>query len=174
MGGMVKREEKSSGPPDAREEPCKRSPSTVRNLNLLAAFVWSAGGVVLLFKGGGLLMGSVSLFPGTFWPWVAAVAGVLLGTAKGKIIFSNTCRKNLNRISRLTRPRIWQFFSPRFFLLLCVMIGSGIILSRLAYTSLAVLIGVAVLDLAVGTALLASSHVFWREKALFKGNCTKE
>jgi hypothetical protein len=140
----------------------------VRMMNILAALVWCLGGVILLIKGGKLLAGSASLFPNPAWPWVVAIAGLFLGAVKGKFLFSRSCKKNLTRISSLRNPRIWQFFSPGFFVLLLLMITAGAVLSRLAQTSFPVLVGVAVLDLAVGAALLASSRVFWQQKAFVK------
>lgn len=140
----------------------------VRMLNILAALVWCLGGVILLIKGGKLLAGSASLFPSPVWPWVVAITGLLLGAVKGKLLFSRRCKKNLTRISSLRNPRIWQFFSPGFFVLLLFMIAAGMALSRLAYTSFPVLVGVVVLDLAVGAALLVSSRVFWKQKAFMK------
>lgn len=140
----------------------------LRILKVLAALVWCTGGVVLLFKGGKLLFVSTPLFSGLQWPWSVAVAGLLLGAVKGKLLFSKSCRKNLNRISNLRHPRIWQFYSPGFFLLLLLMIAAGVVLSRLAHTSFPALIIVALLDLAVGAALLASSLVFWQQKAFLK------
>lgn len=145
-----------------------RRSAHVRLLNIMAAFVWCLGGIILLMKGGSLLAGSASLFPGPVWPWVTAVAGLLLGVIKGRFIFSRNCKKNLKRISSLKNPRIWQFFSPGFFLFLLLMITAGVVLSRLAHTAFPILVGVAVLDLAVGVALLASSRVFWEQKAFVK------
>lgn len=145
----------------------------VRMLNILAALVWCLGGVILLVKGGTLLAGSASLFPGSLWPWAGAVAGLTLGAVRGKLLFSRSCKNNLSRISGLRHPRIWQFFSPGFFLLLFLMIVVGAVFSRLAHSSFPALIGVAVLDLAVGTALLASSRVFWQQKAFVKPSASK-
>ncbi|MBW2709672.1 MAG: hypothetical protein JRD04_10455 [Deltaproteobacteria bacterium] len=142
----------------------------IRMLNILAGLVWCLGGVILLVKGGTLLAGSASLFPGAVWPWIAAGAGLLLGAVKGKFIFSRSCKNNLTRISSLRHPKLWQFFSPGFFVLLSLMIAAGAVLSRLAHTSFAVLVGVAVLDLAIGAALLASSRVFWQQKAFVKSS----
>lgn len=156
-----------------RSENGGRGIAHVRTLNVLAALVWCLGGVILLVKGGKLLVGAASLFPGSVWPWVAAVSGLLLGAVKGKFLFSRSCKNNLARISSLRHPRIWQFFSPGFFVLLFLMIAAGAVLSRLAHTSFVVLVGVAVLDLAVGAALLASSRVFWQRKAFVKSSASK-
>ena len=155
-----------------RSENDGRGIAHVRTLNVLAALVWCLGGVILLVKGGKLLAGA-SLFPGSLWPWMVAAAGLLLGAVKGKFLFSRSCKNNLARISSLRHPRIWQFFSPGFFVLLFLMIAAGAVLSRLAHTSFPVLIGVAVLDLAVGAALLASSRVFWQQKAFVKSSASK-
>lgn len=139
--------------------------AVLRILRILAALVWCSGGIILLLKGGRLLIGSASLFPAPQWPWVAALAGLILGAVKGKWLFSRSCKKNLIRISSLNHPRIWQFFSPGFFLFLLLMIVAGVVLSQLAHSSLSALIGVAILDLAIGAALLSSSRVFWQQKA---------
>ena len=156
-----------------RSENDGRGIAHVRTLNVLAALVWCLGGVILLVKGGKLLAGAASLFPGSVWPWVAAVAGLSLGAVRGKFLFSRSCKNNLARISSLRHPKIWQFFSPGFFVLLFLMIAAGAVLSRLAHTSFPALIGVVVLDLAVGAALLASSRVFWQQKAFVKSSASK-
>jgi hypothetical protein len=136
-----------------------------RSLNILAALVWYVGGIVLLLKGGSLLVEAVSLRPGLAWPWVAVGAALLAGGLKANFLFSRNCEKNLVRIAALERPRIWQFFRPGFFVALAVMILAGATLSRLAHNHYPLLIGVAALDLALAIALLGSSLVFWRERA---------
>ena len=137
-------------------------------LNILAAFVWYVGGIVLLLKGSSLLAEAHSLRPEQGWLWLAAVAGPFIGGAKAKFIFSKTCQKNLVRIAALDRPRIWQFLSPWFFVFLAVMILAGATLSRLAHNNYAFLIGVGILDTSIAVALLGSSYVFWKQKAFVK------
>ena len=141
---------------------------STRTLNVLAAFVWYVGGIVLLLKGSTMLAEAHSLRPEHGWLWLAAVAGSFIGGAKAKFIFSKTCQKNLSRITSLDRPRIWQFFSPWFFVFLAVMILAGVTLSRLAHNNYAFLIGVSILDLSISVALLGSSYVFWKQKAFVK------
>jgi hypothetical protein len=135
-----------------------------RSLKLLAALVWYIGGIVLLLKGGSLLIRAEEMKPGGIWPWPAAIIGPVLGILKAKFIFSRSCRKNLERIAALQRPRIWQFFRPGFFAALAVMILAGTVLSRLAYKNYSWLVGVATLDLAIAIALLGSSVIFWKHK----------
>jgi hypothetical protein len=141
---------------------------STRTLNILAALVWYIGGIVLLLKGNTLLGEADLLKPEQHWPWLAAVAGLFIGGLKAKFLFSKSCHKNLVRIAALNRPKIWQFFRPGFFAFLAVMILVGATLSRLAHDNYPFLIGVAILDLSIATALLGSSYVFWKQKALVK------
>ena len=136
---------------------------STRSLRILAALVWHVGGIILLLKGTSLLVEADALRPELGWPWLAGVGGLFLGGLKAKFLFSKSCQKNLDRIAALERPRLWQFFSPRFFAALAVMILAGATLSRLAHNNYPFLIGVAALDLGIGIALLGSGHLFWRQ-----------
>lgn len=137
-----------------------------RTLKILAAAVWYIGSIILLLKAGQLLLEAEALNPGLGWPWAAVILGVALGALKAKYIFNRSCRRNLRRIDALEAPRIWQFYSPGFFLALALMITAGASLSRLAHGSYPFLIGVAVLDIAISSALLISSHVYWSRAAV--------
>ena len=141
---------------------------STRSLKILAALVWYVGGTILLLKGRSLLVEADVLKPEESWPWLAAVAGLILGGLKAKFLFNRSCQKNLDRIAALERPRVWQFFRPGFFAVLTVMILVGVTLSRLAHNNYPFLIGVAILDLGIGIALLGSSYVFWKQKAFVK------
>jgi hypothetical protein len=138
--------------------------SSHRTLRVLAAFVWYAGGIVLLLKGRELLVEARGLNAELAWSWLAIPAGLALGGLKARYVFVKSCRRNLARIAALLQPRIWQFYSPRFFVALALMITAGVTLSRLAHGSYAFLVGVATLDLSISTALLASSIAFWRRR----------
>jgi hypothetical protein len=136
-----------------------------RTLNILAAVVWHIGGFVLLIKGFSLLLEADSLRPEQNWQWIFVVVALLLGGLKARFLFSKSCRKNLARIETLDQPRIWQFFRPRFFLMLALMILTGAMLSRLAEGHYQSLIGVGALDLSLAIALLGSTIVFWQQRA---------
>jgi hypothetical protein len=138
-----------------------------RTLYILAAIVWHIGGVVLLIKAASLLAKADSLRPEQNWQWIFVVFGLLLGLLKARYLFSKFCRKNLARIDALEQPRLWQFFRPRFFLMLSVMILAGATLSRLAAGHYRSLLGVATLDLSLAIALLGSGLIFWRRRLLF-------
>jgi hypothetical protein len=134
-------------------------------LHILAALVWYAGGMVLLLKGGSLLVEAEAIDPERIWPWLAGAMALLLGGLKARFIFGKSIKRNLARIAAMDRPRIWQFFSPGFFVALAAMILTGATLSRLAHGNYAFLIAVAVLDLAISVALLGSSIVYWQQRA---------
>ena len=122
---------------------------------------------MLLVKGFSLLAEAYSLKPEQYWPWLAVVVGPVIGSVKGKFIFRKSCLKNLARIDALIQPKIWQFFKPLFFLVLTIMILFGATMARLAHTqhNYYFLIGVAIVDIDIGIALLWSSYMFWKEKA---------
>lgn len=139
-----------------------------RSLKILAAIVWYVGGIVLSAKGGSLLVEADALRPEAGWPWIGAAAGLSIGGLKAGFLFNKSCQKNLDRIAALDRPKIWQFFRPEFLAILVVMIMVGATLSRLAHNNYYFLIGVAILDIGIAVALIASSYVFWKHKAFAK------
>ena len=111
----------------------------------LAAVVWYIGGIVLLLKGRSLLVEAGALNPQQGWLWLAVITAVFIGSLKARFLFSKSCRKNLNRIAMLDKPKIWQCFRPGFFVALAIMIATGATLSRLAHNNYPFLIGVGIL-----------------------------
>ena len=144
--------------------------ATARTLRILASLIWYIGGFVLVIKGSSLLLEAKALRAGLFWPPAAAALGLGLGVVKARYIFRRSIYRNLRRIAALPQPRLWQFFSPGFMVALGVMIAAGVPLSRLAHGRYAFLLGVGALDISIGTALLTSSYVYWKEKA-FAARC---
>ncbi len=135
-----------------------------RILFYLAAAVWYIGGVMLFRGGVELIRQAVDLKPAVSWHWLAIVLGLVVGVLQAATIFSRSCRKNLERISSLENPMIWQFFRPGFFLALVVMITSGILLDHWAQGRYFLMLGVAAVDFALTLSLLGSSIVFWTWK----------
>ena len=133
-------------------------------LKILAALVWYIGGVMLLRGGVELIWQAHELKSGTFWPWIFIPGGLILGFIQARTIFSRSCRNNLQRISDLDDPRLWQFFRPGFFLALAVMISSGILLDHWSQGNYFLMLGVAALDIALTLSLWGSSTVFWTYK----------
>lgn len=106
-----------------------------------------------------------TLRPGQPWTWLAIGVGLLAGAVKACCLFAGVCRKNLARIGLLIEPKVWQFFRPRFFIFLALMIALGASLSAMSHGNYAFLLCVGGLDLCLAAALLGSSYVFWKEKA---------
>lgn len=139
-----------------------------RTLKVLAVSVWLIGGVMMVRKASELFLEANALSNTALWVWISVGLGLLIGNIKARFIFRKSCQKNLRRIEALEQPKFWQFYRPQFFMMLAVMISAGVMLSRLAHGNLTFLLGVAVLDLSIASALLISSLVFWEEKAFTK------
>ena len=136
-----------------------------QTLRLLAAALWLSGGVVLLYKGVTLLLEADSLQPENVWTWLTVILGLGIGWLKVKYIFSHSCRRNLSRISRLSKPMIWQFYRPGFLVFLTAMVIIGSTLSRMSHGNYPFLIVMVIIDFSLATALFGSSYVFWQQKA---------
>ena len=122
----------------------------------------------MLQKGISLLIEAEAMLPGQTWPWIAGFAGLSLGGLKAKYLFAKSIKNNLIRISRLSQPKIWQFFSTGFFAALSLMILASVFLSRMAHANYPSLLGVAILDIGIAIALLGSSYIYWKQKAFAK------
>ncbi|RLJ19391.1 hypothetical protein DJ031_08650 [bacterium endosymbiont of Escarpia laminata] len=132
-------------------------------LKRLAALVWYIGVVVLLTKSSGLFLDAGRSGAGSLWVMLAVLSGLVIGWIKAKYLFVKVCNRNLKRINALKQPMLWQFYRLRFFVFLALMVSLGAYLSRLVQGDYLMLIALAVVELSVATALLVSSHCFWRE-----------
>ena len=134
-----------------------------RVLVYLAASVWYIGGIMLLRSGLELIVQIRSLREDTLWPVIFIVLGIGLGVYQALVIFTPSCRRNLERINLLEDPRLWQFFRPGFFLALAIMITSGILLDHFSQGHYFIMLGVAAVDFALTISLLGSSYIFWTD-----------
>jgi hypothetical protein len=137
---------------------------SVRTLNRLAGLTWYFGAVALLSKGTRLLLEAERINAGQAWPWVAFAVGISIGVIKARFLLFKSCRKNLLRISNLRNPKWWQFFRPRFFVFLGVVITLGITASRQAEGHYAALCVIGAVDLSVGVGLFLSGAAFFKTK----------
>ncbi len=131
-------------------------------LRRLAALVWYTGILVLAVKSSSLMLEIDKEGIHRFWIILAFGSGILIGWVKAKYMFGKLCLENLKRIYALKKPRIWQFYRPRFFVFLCLMISLGNYLPRLFQENNLMLILLAILELSIAVALLISSHCFWK------------
>jgi hypothetical protein len=136
--------------------------TSVHTLNVLAGLTWYVGAAALLSKGTRLLLQAESINGGRGWPWLALIIGVLIGVIKARYLLFKSCQKNLSRIANLPNPQWWQFFRPRFFVFLAVVITLGISASRQAEGHYAALCVIGAVDLSVGAGLLLSSAAFFK------------
>lgn len=135
-----------------------------KTLVFLAALVWYIGAAMLFRSGLELLFQARELRPTSSWHWLFIGLGIVLGIIQARTIFSRSCRRNIQRICSLETPRLWDFFHPRFFLALMVMISAGILLDMYSQGIYFFMLFVAGLDIALTISLLGSSLIFWKEK----------
>ncbi len=131
-----------------------------RVLKILAALIWYIGGFVLLSKGISLIKEGVEIRPDQNWHWLGLAIGLSLGILKAVFIFQKSIHRNMNRIESLEIPRIWNFYSIKFFFALALMITAGVLLSRAAHGIYPMLISVGALDLSLAVALIGSGVIY--------------
>ena len=131
-------------------------------LRRLAALVWYIGVLVLAVKSSSLMLEADKTGIHRLWIILAFGTGILIGWVKAKYMFERLCLKNLKRIYALKKPRIWQFYRPRFFVFLFLMVSLGKYLPGLIEGNNLMLILLAILELSIAVALLISSHCFWK------------
>ena len=142
--------------------------ASTRTLNVLAAAFWYSGAIILFTKGITLLLEADALQPGRNGAWLTVVLGLSFGWLKVKFIFRRACLKNLERISLLRAPKIWQCYRPGFMLFLVAMIIIGSTLSRMAHGNYPFLIAMVIVDFSLATALFGSGTVFVQQQAFKK------
>lgn len=138
-----------------------------RYLLFFAAAVWTIAGGVLLYKGVLLLHGMSMLQ--TIEVAVSVVGGVLFYL----LLFSKLSKKHTKRIMELKseRPCAFSFFNIRSYILMVVMISSGILLRRLGVISQQYLL---LVYITMGIPLLLSSLRFYYFGIFYrKVNCER-
>jgi len=136
--------------------------SQTRKLKGLAALIWYIGGFILLFKGISLIEEAFIMSPSHYWHWVGITVGIGVGMLKAVFIFKRSIHRNMDRIESLRDPQLWQFYSPKFWFALALMITAGVVLSRMAHGNYPMLIVVGGLDLSLSMALIGSSFIYWK------------
>ena len=133
-----------------------------RSLIIIAAIIWYAGGIALLLKGSALIKHAYLMDVESIWTVIAALVGIGAGLIKGSVLFSRSCKKNIERIKTIADPSVWQCFRPIVLIFLAIMISAGAWMSRAAAGNYILLCLVGSLDLSISFALLTSSIVFWK------------
>jgi hypothetical protein len=115
-----------------------------------AAVMWMVGAGIMLSRG------LVYLSDAHWALWVIAVAGVL-GVVKGHAVMQRAARKGVERIRQRDGRCFFGFFSWKTWLLIAVMMTSGILLRNAGFNDEVL----AIIYLTVATALIYADHVFW-------------
>jgi hypothetical protein len=121
---------------------------------LAAALLWTVVGLGL--AAAGLVWSFSSALP---WSLLLAVAGIAAGTLKGRLVIRKMADWNTARIIARGDGRcLGGFLAPKTWLLIIVMMGSGILLRRSGVPR--PILGV--LYTAVGTGLLIGGQKLWK------------
>ena len=134
-----------------------------KNLKILSATLLIFGGIVLFIKGYLLLKEANRLFPNIEMISLIMTAAFIFGLLKSRFLISKFNRRNIKRIDKLKNPKIYQFYEPKFFIFLALMIIIGQTSSILASGNYNALLIVGGINLTLSTALLKSSVVFLKE-----------
>lgn len=126
----------------------------------VAALVWVAVGGLLAFRGGRMLL--VESTASDVARVIAAALGLVVGYFKGNFVLVKTARRNRARLEGLPSPNPLAAFTPRFLLLIALMIAFGAGLRALAAHGYIGWVTVGALYLGIGAALMASAPAYVR------------
>lgn len=125
-----------------------------RSLKRLAFAIWLTGGIVLCSYGVLRLRGASD-----GRAWVALLAGLAAGLAKGRLFLTNASRRNIARLDALTEPlRPIRVYDARSWAIIGVMTALAVALN-LGWIPLGPLVRGGV-NLAIGSALILSSFAY--------------
>lgn len=145
----------SAGTPLRRWLELHKPRATVRTQLLLAEMMWTVVGTMLLSLG---LFWIVRRYHGPGWAYAAPF--LLVGLLKGRFIIDRVARRTIARIrTRGDSHCVGGFFSPTSWALIVGMMVFGQVLRASPLPRATV----GFLYVVVGTALLFSSRMFWKE-----------
>jgi len=124
-----------------------------------AAIIWLAGASILLIRGAAFLHDR--------WLIPIVIVALVVGFAKERYILSSYARKAVARIHQRGRACYFGFFSVKSWIFILVMMGGGIALRHSALADSRDIIpwgrdALAVLYVAVGTALAYADRIYWK------------
>jgi hypothetical protein len=127
-----------------------------------AAIIWLVGASILLVRG--------VMFLHDRWIIPIIVVALVIGFTKERYILNNYARKAVTRIHTRGRACYFGFFSVKSWLFILVMMGGGVALRHSALADSRDIIpwgrdALAVLYVAVGTALAYADRIYWRARA---------
>jgi hypothetical protein len=135
-----------------------------KQLKIISAIFIIAGGIILFIKGYLMLKDAISIKPDIEIISLVMASAFIVGLLKNKFIMTKFNLHNIDRINNMENPKLYDFFELKFFFYLGLMIIAGIVLSGIAEGDYNLLLIVGGIDLALSTALLKSSILFFNEK----------
>jgi hypothetical protein len=97
-----------------------------RTLLYIAGCVWSIGGIMLITRSLIILLKIQHLLP------LELISGIIIGVCIYIVLFTKISKKNITRISlmKVDFPCFFSFFNLKGYILMIIMLTSGIILRR--------------------------------------------
>ncbi len=125
-----------------------------RYLLFIAAIVWTFAGGMLLFRGFSLLNNNKDIM------WLIILISTILGILFYILLFSKISLKHTKRIIDLVieKPCMFSFFNVRSYILMSIMITSGILIRKSGIVSPKYL---AIVEITMGIPLFLSSIRFY-------------
>ena len=135
-----------------------------RNLIKLAGWLWVIIGFFLIYRAALLYQLAIEEQNAARLPIVfSLLAGLVIGTIKGKFVLSKTALKNKLRIESLTvSPKIHHIFAKPFYGFIAGMMLLGIAL-RTFNEYIGGYLVVGAIYSGIGMALVVSSLVYWKK-----------
>jgi len=143
-----------------------------KNWIIASGFLWFAIGASLLYKGLGFIAAATFLPDSFCMRWqqvfgspqqggiVLIGVGMGVGLMKGLFVLSKTVQRVTGRIRGLTLPiRVSQVYAKSYWLVIGAMVGLGM---SLRFLSIPLDVR-GVIDVAIGSALLVGSLLYFRE-----------
>ena len=106
--------------------------TTNNKLKYIASFVWILGGVVLFVKSYSMLNLAQKLNPNYLYIILSLIIAFVIGMLKNRFIMSKFCKKNIDRIMNLKKPKVYQVYETYFvfMLILMILVGAFLLLYR--------------------------------------------
>lgn len=125
-----------------------------RTLLLVAGCAWSIAGGILISRA------LVQLITIKHWLLIHLIAGIILGTAFYLLLFAKISKKHITRITliKIDNPCFFSFFNFRSYLLMTIMITTGITVRKLEIINREILY---TFLLTMGIPLLISAYRFF-------------
>lgn len=131
-----------------------------RLLATVGALVWVAAGSMLVLRGGDMLLARSEA--SVLTKVLSSAAGLGLGALKGHFVLRRAAQRNRMRLAATEAPGPLDLFTPRFILLIGLMILFGWSLRAAAASGVLPWAGVGALYLGIGAALIASAPGYVR------------